>query len=129
MTNGMSLTVFERLMAYFAGEEDIQKAVLFGSRARGTAAATPPLICALIIPANKRGKSTRRLTRSSAFTHAPRCFRRVDEAIGRAIECGQKTMDGTAVHCTFLCLDRFVPPERTAVFFCPSAAVGQGLGN
>lgn len=36
MTYGMSPTVFERLMAYFAGEEDIQKVILFGSRARGT---------------------------------------------------------------------------------------------
>ncbi len=37
MIYGISPTVFERLMAYFAGEEDIQKVVLFGSRARGTA--------------------------------------------------------------------------------------------
>ncbi|AGT32667.1 hypothetical protein M493_12100 [Geobacillus genomosp. 3] len=37
MSYGISPTVFERLMAYFAGEEDIQKVVLFGSRARGTA--------------------------------------------------------------------------------------------
>jgi hypothetical protein len=29
---GISPTVFARLMAYFAGEEDIQKVILFGSR-------------------------------------------------------------------------------------------------
>ncbi|WP_163151680.1 nucleotidyltransferase domain-containing protein [Anoxybacillus sp. MB8] len=36
-TYGITQTVFERLMAYFRSEEEIQRVVLFGSRAKGTA--------------------------------------------------------------------------------------------
>ncbi|EPZ38341.1 nucleotidyltransferase [Anoxybacillus ayderensis] len=36
-TYGISQNVFERLMAYFRSEEEIQRVVLFGSRAKGTA--------------------------------------------------------------------------------------------
>ncbi|MCQ5365881.1 nucleotidyltransferase domain-containing protein [Anoxybacillus salavatliensis] len=36
-TYGISQNVFERLMAYFQSEEEIQRVVLFGSRAKGTA--------------------------------------------------------------------------------------------
>jgi len=36
-TYGISQNVFERLLAYFRSEEEIQRVVLFGSRAKGTA--------------------------------------------------------------------------------------------
>ncbi|AKS38597.1 DNA polymerase III subunit beta [Anoxybacillus gonensis] len=36
-TYGISRNVFERLLAYFRSEEEIQRVVLFGSRAKGTA--------------------------------------------------------------------------------------------
>lgn len=36
-TYGINQTVFERLMAYFQREEEIQRVILFGSRAKGTA--------------------------------------------------------------------------------------------
>jgi len=36
-TYGINQTVFERLMEYFQSEEGIQKVILFGSRAKGTA--------------------------------------------------------------------------------------------
>ncbi|AXM90142.1 nucleotidyltransferase domain-containing protein [Anoxybacillus ayderensis] len=36
-TYGISRNVFERLLAYFQSEEEIQRVVLFGSRAKGTA--------------------------------------------------------------------------------------------
>ncbi|MBB5326017.1 putative nucleotidyltransferase [Anoxybacillus tepidamans] len=37
MTHGINKNVFERLIAYFQSEKEIQKVILFGSRAKDTA--------------------------------------------------------------------------------------------
>ncbi|REJ11806.1 MAG: nucleotidyltransferase domain-containing protein [Bacillaceae bacterium] len=53
---GINKNVFERLLTYFEGDKEIQKVILFGSRAKNTARYNSDIDLCLDYTGNKKGK-------------------------------------------------------------------------
>ncbi|TRY45098.1 nucleotidyltransferase domain-containing protein [Geobacillus sp. LEMMJ02] len=90
----MSPVVFKRLMAYFAGEKDIQKVVLFGSRARGTARYNSDIDLCVDYTGKQKWKIKEDIDEIvGIYSCDVLFFDALNEAIRREIERVGKTMD------------------------------------